>query len=186
MLSLYLALWRLIALVNTQHWEMLDAGFQVVCCKVGTSISEQTNDLPQSRSRPIIVLPQTWRELQPDFLFLGVFCRNMFQLPCRPYFLALAEHTTESNDKKFSGSSTLKVHTDSLFTNLSFFCFRDLTKSWVDSHVDNLVFSGTQDSGADAEDPIMCRRCEKPGALANLPCEYVRKILCFVAKPNIM
>jgi len=111
MLSLYLALWRLIALVNTQHWEMLDAGFQVVCCKVGTSISEHPNYLPQSRSRPIIVLPQTWRELQPDFLFLGVFCRNMFQLPCRPYFLALAEHTTESNDKKFSASCTLKVHT---------------------------------------------------------------------------
>jgi len=61
-LSLYLAPCRMIALVNTQHWEMLDAGFQVVCCKVlGTSISEQTNDLPQSRSRPIIVLlPQTW------------------------------------------------------------------------------------------------------------------------------
>ena len=68
----------------------------------------------------------------------------------------------------------------------SFFCFRDLTKSWADAHGDNLFFSGTQDSGADEEDPLMCRRCEKPGALANLPCEYVRKILCFVAKTNIM
>jgi len=66
-----------------------------------TSISDQTNDLPQSASRPIILLlPQTCRELQPDFQFRGVFCWNMFQLPYRPYFLVMAEVYTLLNPDK--------------------------------------------------------------------------------------
>lgn len=141
-----------------------------------TSISEQTNDLPQS-SRPIIVLlPQTQRELQPDFLFLGVFFRNMFQLPCRPYFLVLAEvEHTESNDKKFSGSSTQKVHTDTSFTNLSFTCFRDLTKSWADAQEIPWFFQESKIQVQMQTIPSSWVVDVKPGALANLPCEYVRK-----------
>jgi hypothetical protein len=62
--SLYLAPCRLIVLVHTQHWEMLDAGFQVVCCKVLGNVHFRTDQWStseaQSRSRPIIVLlPQS-------------------------------------------------------------------------------------------------------------------------------